>query len=109
MKRLHSITALFSFSGLASEHRYADSIQVVPQTPQSSPKPIDGYMDGYTYRKLHNPIQATHIIQDFFREWVGQDVGSEEVMAYVQQWNNGRSLRSIRDEIARCPKAQRWG
>jgi hypothetical protein len=31
------------------------------------------------------------------------------VLNYVQEWNQGRSLRSIRDEIAKCPDSQCWG
>lgn len=103
MKRLKSLTALFSLSTSPSSRKQH------PATTVSRPKQFEHYIDGYTYRKLANHHQAMSAIEGFYREFAGQDVCSEDVLRYVQQWNGGRSLRSIRDEIAQCPEAQRWG
>jgi hypothetical protein len=101
------MTALFSRQATISKQ--SRPVSTANPAPQAAPsKSLVNYIDGYTYRKLASASQATIAIEEFFHDLVGQDDCSEAVMDYVQQWNNGRSLRSIRDEIARCPQAQSW-
>ncbi|MDX2241619.1 MAG: hypothetical protein NW224_13120 [Leptolyngbyaceae cyanobacterium bins.302] len=103
MKRLKSLTALFPLGTSPSSRKHHTV------TTASQAKRFEHYIDGYTYRKLASHHQAMSAIEGFYREFAGQDACSEDVLNYVQQWNGGRSLRSIRDEIAQCPEAQRWG
>lgn len=103
MKQLNPVTALFSL------------VSTKPSHPKSSPSirrrrspSFEGYIDGYAYRKLASRSQVIAAIEDFFIESRGQNACSEDVSCYLQQWNNGRSLRSIRDEIVSSADAQRW-
>lgn len=101
MKRQNPVTALFSFAASKSSYPAASS-------SPSRRSSFDGYIDGYTYRKLANHSQVVAAIEGFFLDSVGQRACSEAVSCYLQQWNTGRSLRSIRDEIARSGDTQRW-
>ncbi len=115
MQPVNSVKSLFSFNGISSSRQHtserspkssihADEIAAKP----TRPKHFDHYIDGRTYRKLASHAQAKSAIQGFFREFAGQDADVNQMMNYVQQWTNGRSLRSIRDEIAQCPGTQCW-
>ncbi|MBF2028535.1 MAG: hypothetical protein IGS48_17520 [Oscillatoriales cyanobacterium C42_A2020_001] len=103
MKRLNPVTALFSFA--SSKASYSSS---PPTNGHRKTSAFDGYIDGYAYRKLASHSQAVAAIEEFFLDSMGQTACSEDVSCYLQQWNNGRSLRSIRDEIARSANAHRW-
>lgn len=102
MKRLNTLSALLSTKIVFPSSQRSGTATT------AKPKQFEQYIDGQTYRKLASRHQAASAIEGFFRELVGQDAASEDVLHYLQQWNQGRSLRSIRDEIARCPKAQCW-
>lgn len=67
------------------------------------------YVDGYAYRKVASQAQVVAAIQGFCQDFLGREASPEWLSTYVQQWQQGRSLRSIRDEIANCLEAQRYG
>jgi len=102
MKRLNSLTGLFSRSSTPSSSKRYPATELKLQQ-------FERYVDGYAYRRLASQTQAVSAIQGFFREFAGRDANPEDVLNYVQEWNQGRSLRSIRDEIAKCPDSQCWG
>ncbi|MGI0489108.1 hypothetical protein ACN4EK_27165 [Pantanalinema rosaneae CENA516] len=78
-----------------------------PSLPQ---KTTQGYIDGYTYRRVASRAEAVTAIRGFYRTFLGRDAEVHDLQAYLQQWQHGRSLRSIRDEIANSYEAQkgRW-
>lgn len=79
----------------------------------SSPAQIakQGYIDGYAYRRLASRSEVATAIRGFSCHFLGREMESETLTRYLQQWDQGRALRSIRDEIANCREAQayRWG
>ncbi|HEY9615712.1 MAG TPA: hypothetical protein V6C64_02650 [Microcoleaceae cyanobacterium] len=80
-------------------------LQIHSQQPNSQ-----GYIDGYTYRRVASSAEAVTAINGFYLNFLGREADVSDIRSYLQQWNRGRSLRSIRDEIANCHEAQkgRW-
>ena len=96
-----------ALSLLAAQYPMRDrSAQSTPASPKTHHQE---YVDGYTYRKVASSAQAQAVIQEFCQQFLGRILSPQELAAYLQQWHQGRSLRSIRDEIANCLEAQRYG
>ena len=115
MKRFNSVASLFSFNVIQSFSKRPSplapksSVHTPPKAGKVAAAPrFEHYIDGQTYRKLASHDQAKSAIQGFFTELAGREANVEDVMNYVQQWNDGRSLRSIRDEIVQCYGTECW-
>lgn len=99
---------LVSALSTSNSSRSRSSSQPHPQPP--TPKTSQGYVDGYTYRRFASSAEAVTAIQGFYSTFLGREADVSTIRAYLHQWSQGRSLRSIRDEIANCHEAKsgRW-
>lgn len=103
---------LVSALSTSNSSRSSSSIGCSRQTrPQTHPqRKTQGYIDGYTYRRVASSAEAVTAIKEFYLSFLGREADVSTIRTYLQQWNQGRSLRSIRDEIANCHEALkgRW-
>ncbi|MBL1173781.1 hypothetical protein [Pantanalinema sp. GBBB05] len=110
MQGIKSMTNLL-VSALSTPHSLRSSSPRQQSQSQTHPqKQTQGYIDGYTYRRVASSAEAVTAINEFYLNFLGREADGHDVRSYLYQWNRGRSLRSIRDEIANCHEAQkgRW-